>query len=82
MNSKKKTTQKISGTRKKYKPGQLVTINHRVFRIVKNKSAFTDCYMCDLNLHEQENWCKYCLYNLHWCYFKLIKSIRVELHQP
>lgn len=27
--------QTTSGTRKKYKPGQLVTINHRVFRIVK-----------------------------------------------
>lgn len=25
--------------RKKYKPGQLVTINHRVFRIVKNTIA-------------------------------------------
>ena len=25
-----------SGTRKKYKPGQLVTINHRVYRITKN----------------------------------------------
>lgn len=25
--------------RKKYKPGQLVTINHRVFRIVKNIGA-------------------------------------------
>ena len=77
MNSKKKIIQKTSGTHKRYKqykPGQLVTINHRVFRIVKNKSAFTDCYMCDLNLHEQENWCKYCLYNLHWCYFKLIKK--------
>lgn len=83
MNSKKKNIRNTSGTRKnvikvaysrKYKPGQLVTINHRVFRIVKNKSAFTDCYMCDLNLHEQENWCKYCLYNLHWCYFKLIKK--------
>lgn len=45
MNSKKKNIQKTSGTRKnvikvaysgKYKPGQLVTINHRVFRIIKN----------------------------------------------
>lgn len=35
MNSTKKTTQKTSGTRKKYKPGQLVTINHRVYRITK-----------------------------------------------
>lgn len=74
MNSKKKNIQKTSGTRKRYKPGQLITINHRVFRIVKNKSAFTDCYMCDLNLHEQEDWCKYCLYNLHLCYFKLVKK--------
>lgn len=74
MNSKKKNIQKTSGTRKRYKPGQLITINHRVFRIVKNKSAFTDCYMCNLNLHEQEDWCKYCLYNLHWCYFKLVKK--------
>lgn len=30
MNSTKKITQKTSGTHKKYKPGQLVTINHRV----------------------------------------------------
>lgn len=35
MNSKKKNIQKTSGTRKRYKPGQLVTINNRVFRIVK-----------------------------------------------
>lgn len=36
MNSTKKTTRKTSGTRKRYKPGQLVTINHRVYRITKN----------------------------------------------
>lgn len=54
MNSKKKNTRKTSGTRKKYKPGQLLTICKNVFRIVKNKSSFTDCYMCDLNLHEQK----------------------------
>lgn len=35
MNSKKKNIQKTSGTRKRYKTGQLVTINHRVFRITK-----------------------------------------------
>lgn len=29
----------VSHSRKKYKPGQLVTINHRVFRIVKNIGA-------------------------------------------
>ena len=38
MNLKKKTTQKTSGTHK-YKPGQLVTINHRVFRIVKKNTG-------------------------------------------
>nr|DAF96308.1 MAG TPA: hypothetical protein [Podoviridae sp. ctG4L18] len=41
---------------------------------MKNRSAFTDCYMCDLNFREQKDWCKYCLHNLHWCYFKLIKK--------
>lgn len=40
MNSTKKNIQKTSGTSKKYKPGQLVTINHRVFRIVKNIIAW------------------------------------------
>ena len=40
MDSTKKTIQKTSGTHKKYKPGQLVTINHRVFRIVKNTGAW------------------------------------------
>lgn len=40
MNSTKKNIQKTSGTRNRYKPGQLVTINHRVFRIVKNIGAW------------------------------------------
>jgi hypothetical protein len=74
MNSTKKNIRKTSGTLKKYKPGQLLTICKNVFRIVKNRSAFTDCYMCDLNFREQKDWCKYCLHNLHWCYFKLIKK--------
>lgn len=69
----KKNIQKTSGTRK-YKPGQLITICKNIFRIVKNKSSFTDCYMCDLSFREQENWCKYCFHNLHLCYFKLIKK--------
>ena len=30
------SSQMTSGTHKKYKPGQLVTINHRVYRITKN----------------------------------------------
>lgn len=35
MNSKKKNIQKTSGTRNRYKPGQLVTIDNCVFRIVR-----------------------------------------------
>ena len=31
---------------KKYKPGQLVTINHRVFRIVKKYYCMDDCLCC------------------------------------
>ena len=46
MNSTKKTTQKTSGTRKKYKPGQLVTINHRVFRITKEYLCMNNCLCC------------------------------------
>ncbi len=33
MNSKKKNIRKTSGTRNRYKPGQLVTICKDVFRI-------------------------------------------------
>lgn len=46
MNLTKKTIQKTSGIHrlgKFYKPGQLVTINHRVFRIVKNYWCLDDC---------------------------------------
>lgn len=76
MNSTKKNIQKTSGIHKKYKPGQLLTICKNVFRIVKNRSNFADCYMCNLDLHEQKEkeWCKYCVNNLHCCYFKLIKK--------
>lgn len=35
MNLTKKNIQKTSGIHKRYKPGQLITINNRVFRIVK-----------------------------------------------
>jgi hypothetical protein len=39
----KKSIRKTSGTRNRYKPGQLVTINHRVFRIVKNYWCLDNC---------------------------------------
>lgn len=45
MNSTKKNIQKTSGTRKKYKAGQLVTINHRVYRITKNIYAWMNVFV-------------------------------------
>ena len=74
MNLTKKSIQKTSGIHKKYKPGQLITICKDVFRIRKNTSAYTDCYMCNLNLQQQKKWCEYCIHNLHLCYFELIKK--------
>lgn len=68
------SSQTTSGILKKYKPGQLLTICKDVFRIRKNVSAFTDCYMCDLKLQGQKEWCKYCLRNLRCCYFELVKK--------
>lgn len=57
MDSTKKTTQKTSGTHKKYKPGQLVTINHRVFRIVKKYWCMDDCLCCFERNYEKYNFC-------------------------
>ena len=57
MDSTKKTTQKTSGTHKKYKPGQLVTINHRVFRIVKKYYCMDDCLCCFDRNYEKYNFC-------------------------
>lgn len=74
MNLIKKNIQKTSGTRKKYKSGQLITICKDTFRITKNRSSFTDCYMCNLDSLDQREWCNYCIDNLHFCYFKLVKK--------
>ena len=57
MDSTKKTTQKTSGTHKKYKPGQLVTINHRVFRIVKKYWCKNDCLCCFDRNYEKYDFC-------------------------
>ena len=57
MNSTKKTTQKTSGTRKNYKPGQLVTINHHVFRIVKKYWCMDDCLCCFNRNYEKYDFC-------------------------
>lgn len=57
MDSTKKTTQKTSGTHKKYKPGQLVTINHHVFRIVKKYYCMDDCLCCFDRNYEKYDFC-------------------------
>ena len=57
MNSTKKNIQKTSGTRKMYKPGQLVTINHRVFRIVKKYYCMDDCLCCYDRNYEKYDFC-------------------------
>lgn len=57
MDSTKKITQKTSGTHKKYKPGQLVTINHRVFRIVKKYWCKDDCLCCFERNYEKYDFC-------------------------
>ena len=79
MDSTKKTIQKTSGTHKKYKPGQLVTINHRVFRIVKKYWCMDDCLCCYDRNYEKYDFCMNLPLGLK---IKPIKNIRVELHRP
>ena len=57
MDSTKKITQKTSGAHKKYKPGQLVTINHRIFRIVKNDWLLDVCLCCYDRNYEKYDFC-------------------------
>ena len=57
MNSTKKNIQKTSGTHKKYKPGQLITINHHVFRIVKKYWCMNDCFVCFERNYEKYDFC-------------------------
>ena len=79
MDSTNKTTQKTFGTHKKYKPGQLVTINHRVFRIVKKYWCMDDCLCCYDRNYEKYDFCMNLPLGLK---IKPIKNIRVELHRP
>ena len=79
MDSTKKTIQKTFGTRKNYKPGQLVTINHRVFRIVKKYWCMDDCLCCYDRNYEKYDFCMNLPLGLK---IKPIKNIRVELHRP
>ena len=57
MNLTKKNMQKISGTRKKYKPRQLVAINHHVFRIVKKYWCMNDCFVYFERNYEKYDFC-------------------------
>ena len=65
MNSTKKNIQKTSGTRKSYKLGQLVTINHHVFRIVKDYRCMDDCIGCFDRNYEKYNFCMELLSDLY-----------------
>lgn len=78
MNSIKKTTQKTSGTHKRYKPGQLLTINRKVYRIIKNTDIMCCCSLhCDLYSRKMGpcvpgfQCAKWVPFN---CYLKLIKK--------
>lgn len=51
------SSQMTSGTRKKYKPGQLVTINHRVYRITKKHICMNDCLCCFDGNYEKYDFC-------------------------
>ena len=50
-------SQMTSGTHKNYKPGQLITINHRVFRIVKKYWCMDDCVYCYDRNYEKYYFC-------------------------
>lgn len=53
----KKDIQKISGTRKNYKPGQLITIDNCVFRITKKYVCMNECLYCFDRNHIFRNFC-------------------------
>lgn len=46
MNSKKKNIQKTSGTHKMFKPGQLLTIDNKLFRVTKKPLWARCCEGC------------------------------------
>ena len=60
MNLTKKNIQKTSGIHrlgKFYKPGQLVTINHHVFRITKKYVCMNECLCCFDGNYEKFDFC-------------------------
>lgn len=71
-----KDIQKTSGTHKKYKPGQLITIGRNVYRITKQKLDHVICLSCDIkcNIYTCSTIVK-CLTRLdNNCYLKLVKK--------
>ena len=54
---KEEHTEDIWYSRKKYKPGQLVTINHRVFRITKKYVCMNECLCCFERNYEKYDFC-------------------------
>ena len=67
-------SQTTSGTHKRYKPGQLITIDDCVFRIAKNTFSLPDCYVCNLDLYQRRKYCTRCfMSNLPGYYFKIVK---------
>lgn len=53
MNLTKKNIQKTSGIHKEYKPGQLITINNHVFRIVRGicRKNCSTCWDSNCNIY-------------------------------
>lgn len=75
MNSIKKTIQKTSGIHKKYKPGQLITIDRNVYRVTKYKFDYFICLSCDLKCDYICSTIVQCLKRLdNNCYLKLVKK--------
>ena len=61
-----KNIQKTSGTRKQYKPGQLITICNNIFRIkrIKYPEMHSSCFLCETFYWHKKNFCKYCCRNI------------------
>lgn len=70
-----KNIQKTSGTHKKYKPGQLITIGRNVYRVTKYKLDYFICLSCDLKYDYICSTIVQCLKRLdNNCYLKLVKK--------
>ena len=78
MNSTKKTTQKTSGIHKMYKPGQLLTINSKLFRVMKKPLGAHCCEGCYFHTHNDiadEGCDKFCYFLPGNCKFVLNEKV-------